>query len=127
VWLYHCFSLGLRDVEPILAARGIVVSYETVRAWGLRFGRLFANELKRRRPHPGDKRHLDEVFIRVQGELHYLWRLVDQNGHVLDILVQSRQQYACCDAVFSQAAAGSTVWAEGDRDRQAAQLRRSQT
>ena len=63
VWLYHCFSLSLRDVETILAARGIVVSYETVRAWGLRFGRQFANELKRRRPKPGDKWHLDEVLI----------------------------------------------------------------
>jgi putative transposase len=55
VWLYHCFSLSLRDVELILAARGIVVSYETIREWGLRFGRLFANELKRRRPRPDDK------------------------------------------------------------------------
>jgi putative transposase len=77
-------------VETILTARGIAVSYETIRPWGLRFGRLFANELKRRRPRPGDKWHLDEVFIRVQGKLHYLWRAVDQDGHVLDVLVQSR-------------------------------------
>jgi putative transposase len=63
VWLYHCFSLSLRDVETILAARGIVVSYETIREWGLRFGRQFANELKRRRPRPGDKWHVDEVLI----------------------------------------------------------------
>ena len=55
VWLYHCFSLSLRDVETILTARGIVVSYESIREWGLRFGRQFANELKRRRPRPGDK------------------------------------------------------------------------
>ena len=59
VWLYHCFSLSLRDVETILAARGMVVSYESIRAWGLRFGRQFANTLKRRRPRPGDKWHLD--------------------------------------------------------------------
>ena len=91
VWLYHCFSLSLRDVELILAARGIVVSYETIRDWGLRFGRLFANQLKRRRPWPGDKWFLDEVFIRIRGKLHYLWRAVDQDGHVLDILVQSRR------------------------------------
>ncbi len=91
VWLYHCFSLSLRDVELILAARGIVVSYESIREWGLRFGRLFANTLKRRRPKPGDKWHLDEVFIRIRGKLHYLWRAVDQHGHVLDILVQSRR------------------------------------
>ena len=63
VWLYHCFSLSLRDVETILAQRGIVVSYESIRAWGLRFGRAFANALKRRRPRPGDKWHLDEVLI----------------------------------------------------------------
>jgi len=63
VWLYHPFSLSLRDVETILAARGVVVSYESIREWGLRFGRLFANTLKRRRPKPGDKWHLDEVLI----------------------------------------------------------------
>src|SRR4051794_9097512 len=60
VWLYHCFSLSLRDVETILAARGVVVSYESIRDWGLRFGRLFANALKRRRPRPGDKWFIDE-------------------------------------------------------------------
>ncbi len=95
VWLYHCFSLSLRDVETILAARGIVVSYESIREWGLRFGRRFANELKRRRPRPGDKWHLDEVFIRIGGKQHYLWRAVDQHGHVLDILVQSRRNTRC--------------------------------
>ena len=63
VWLYHCFSLSLREVETILAQRGIVVSYESIRAWGLRFGRSFTNALKRRRPRPGDKWHLDEVLI----------------------------------------------------------------
>ena len=63
VWPYHCFSLSLRDVEPILAARGVVVSYESIREWGLRFGRLFANALKRRRPRPGDKRFLDVIFL----------------------------------------------------------------
>jgi len=64
VWLYHRFSLSMRDVELILAARGVVVSYESIREWGLRFGRIFANTLKRRRPQPGDKWHMDEVFIR---------------------------------------------------------------
>jgi putative transposase len=68
VWLYHCFNLSLRDVELILAARGIVVSYESIREWGLRFGRIFANALKRRRPQPGDKWYMDEVFIRICGE-----------------------------------------------------------
>lgn len=87
VWLYHCFSLSLRDVELILAARGVVVTYEIIREWRLRFGRLFANALKQRRPRPGDKWFLDEVFVRTQGKLHYLWRAVDQDGHVLEILV----------------------------------------
>jgi putative transposase len=91
IWLYHCFSLSLRDVEMILAARGVVVSYETVRDWSIRFGRLFAKALKRRRPRPGDKWFMDEVFIRIRGKLHYLWRAVDQDGNVLDILVQSRR------------------------------------
>jgi len=91
VWLYHCSSLSLRDVELILAARGVVVSYETVREWDLRFGRLFANELKRRRPRPGEKWHMDEVFIRIRGKQHLLWRAVDQDGKVLDVLVQSRR------------------------------------
>ena len=91
VWPYHCFSLSLRDVELILAARGVVVSDESIRAWGLRFGQQFAHTLKRRRPKPGDKWHLDEVFIRIQGKQHYLWRAIDQDGHVLEILVQGRR------------------------------------
>ena len=70
VWLYHCFSLSLRDVESILAARGIVVSYESIREWGLRFGRLFANTLKQRRPKRGNKWFMDEAFIRIRGKLH---------------------------------------------------------
>ncbi len=100
VWLYHCFSLSLRDVETILAARGVVVSYESIREWGLRFGRLFANTLKRRRPKPGDKWHLDEVFLRIQCKTHYLWRAVDQHGHVLDILVQSRRNARAAKRFF---------------------------
>jgi putative transposase len=100
VWLYHCFSLSLRDVELILAARGIVVSYESIRDWGLRFGRIFANTLKRRRPRPGDKWFLDEVFIRIRGEQHYLWRAVVQDGTVLDILVQSRRNAKAAKRFF---------------------------
>ena len=123
VWLYHCFSLSLRDVETILAARGLVVSYESVREWGLRFGRQFANILKRRCPRPGGKWHLDEVFLRIRGKTHYLWRAVDQNGHVLDILVRSRPKHPGRQAVLPQAAPRPAIRAEGDRDRQAAELR----
>jgi putative transposase len=91
VWLYHVFSLSLRDVELLLAERGVAVSYETVRRWCRKFGQSFARCVRRRRPRPGDKWHLDEVFIRIQGVQHYLWRAVDQNGVVLDILVQERR------------------------------------
>lgn len=73
-WLYHCFSLSLREVELILVARGIMVSYETIREWSLRFGWIYANTLKRCRPKPGDKWFRDEVFVRIRGKLHYLWR-----------------------------------------------------
>ena len=77
-----------------------MVSYETIREWGRRFGRQFANELKRRRPRPGDKWHLDEVFIRIGGKQHYLWRAVDQDGHVLDILVQNRRNTRAAKRFF---------------------------
>ena len=100
VWLYHCFSLSLRDVKTILAARGIVVSYEAIGEWGRRFGRQFANELKRRRLRPGDKWHVDEVFIRIGGRQRHLWRAVDQDGHVLDILVQSRRNTKAAKRFF---------------------------
>ena len=74
VWLYHAFSLSLPDVELLLAERGIVISYETIRRWCKKFGQSFAHGLRCRRPQPGDKWHLDEVFVRIQGVQHYLWR-----------------------------------------------------
>ena len=100
VWLYHCFSLSLREVELILAARGIEVSYETIREWGLRFGRDFANTLGRRRPKPGDKWFVDEVFIHIRGKQHYLWPAIDQDGVVLDFLVQSRRNTKAAKRFF---------------------------
>ena len=102
VWLYHVFSLSLRDVELILAERGVVVSYETVRRWCKKFGASFADRLRRRRPRPGDKWHLDEVFIRIQGVQHYLWRAVDQDGVVLDILVQPRRDAIAAKRFFKR-------------------------
>ncbi len=102
VWLYHCFGLSLREVETILAERGVMVSHESIRAWGLRFGRAFANALKKRRPRPGDKWHLDEVFIRIGGKLHYLWRAVDQHGTVLDVLVQGRRNAKAAKRFFKK-------------------------
>ena len=102
VWLYHVFSLSFRDVELILAERGVIVSYESIRRWCGKFGASFAAKLRRRRPRPGDKWHLDEVFIRIKGELHYLWRAVDQNGTVLDILVQSRRNAGAAKRFFKR-------------------------
>src|SRR5215207_7957884 len=91
VWLYFRFPLSLRMVEEMLAARGIVVSPETVRQWARKFGQAFANQIRRRLPRAGDKWHLDEVVIKIAGQKHWLWRAVDQDGLVLDILVQSRR------------------------------------
>ncbi len=91
VWLCHLFSLSLRDVERILAERGISVTHESIRTWCLTFGGTFARKLKRRWPKPGDTWHLDEVFLKLDGKLRYLWRAVDQYGVVLDILVQDRR------------------------------------
>jgi putative transposase len=91
VWLYFRFPLSLRMVEEMLAARGILVSHETIRQWALKFGQAFANQIRRRLPRPGDKWHLDEVVITIAGRKHWLWRAVDQDGIVLDVLVQSRR------------------------------------
>jgi putative transposase len=100
VWLYHAFTLSFRDVELLLAERGIIVSYESVRRWCLKFAQRFANGLRRRRPRPGDTWHLDEVFIRIRGKRHYLWRAVDQHGTVLEILVQSRRNAKAAKRFF---------------------------
>src|SRR3954454_22786690 len=91
VWLYFRFPLSLRMVEEMLAARGIDVSHENVRQWARKFGQAFANQIRRRLPCPGDKWHLDEVVISIAGQKHWLWRAVDQEGFVLDVLVQSRR------------------------------------
>ena len=106
VWLYHVFSLSLRDVELILAERGITVTHESIRQWGLRFGTDFARRLRRRRPKPGDTWHLDEVFLCINGALHYLWRAVDQHGVVLDILVQDRRNATAAKRFFKRLLAG---------------------
>ena len=91
IWLYFRFPLGLRMVEEMLAARGILVSHESVRQWARKFGQAFANLIRRRLPGAGDKWHLDEVVIMIAGVKHWLWRAVDQTGLVLDVLVQSRR------------------------------------
>ncbi|MHB0671423.1 IS6 family transposase [Roseomonas mucosa] len=102
VWLYHVFSLSLRDVELLLAERGITVTHEGIRHWVLRFGADFAGRLRKRRPRPGDTWHLDEVFLRIGGELHYSWRAVDQHGVVLDTLVQARRNASAAKRFFKR-------------------------
>jgi putative transposase len=91
VWLYHLLSLSLCDIELILAERGERVTHKSIRHWRRKFGAEFAGRLRRRRPRPGDIWHLDAVFIRMNGVLHYHWRAVDQHGEVLDILVQEKR------------------------------------
>src|SRR3954467_3202779 len=85
VWLYFCFPLSLRMVEEMLAARGIIVSHESVRQWALKFGQAFANQIRRRLPRTGDKWHLDEVVLKIAGKKHRLWRAGDQDGIVLAV------------------------------------------
>jgi putative transposase len=91
VWLYFRFPLSFREVEELMLERGVIVSCETIRRWCMKFGQQYANSLRRRLPRPGDKWHLDEVFIKINGEQKYLWRAVDQDGMILDILVQNRR------------------------------------
>jgi putative transposase len=91
VWRYHRFALSLRDVDELMLARGVMLTYETIRSWCAKFGPDDANQLRRRRPRPGDKWHVQEVFVKINGITHYRWRAVDQHGDVLDILVQSRR------------------------------------
>jgi putative transposase len=100
VWLYYRFPLSFREVEEMMLERGIVVSHETVRQWCARFGQSYANTLRRRRARAGDKWHLDEVFIKIRGVTHYLWRAVDQHGTVLDILVTSRRDAKAATRFF---------------------------
>ena len=91
VWLYHRFSLSFRDVEDLLAERGITVTYEAIRQWCRKFGPQYARRLKRRQGRLGDTWHLDELFVTIQGRRQYLWRAVDQDGDVIDIFLQPRR------------------------------------
>jgi transposase-like protein len=91
VWLYFKFTLSLRDVEEVLAERGIDVSYETVRCWAEKFGRAIAANIRRSSPRPGSVWHLDEMVVRIHGKRMFMWRAVDDEGEVLDVLVQKRR------------------------------------
>src|SRR5882672_1825443 len=108
VWLYYRFCLSYRDVEELLFTRGGVVTYEAIRKWCRKCGQAYANQLRHRRPRPGDKWHLDEVFLTIKGEHHYLWRAVDQDGNVLDILVQRHRDKQAAKKFFRKLLKGLT-------------------
>ena len=91
VWLYFRFCFSFRDVEELLLVRGVTVTYEAIRKWCRKFGQQYTNQLRHHRPRPGDKWQMGEMFLTIKGERHYLWRAIDQESHVLDMLVQRRR------------------------------------
>jgi putative transposase len=112
VWLHYRFCLSFRDAEDLLADRGTIVSYETIRQWCLKFGAENARTLRRRQGHLGDLWHLDELFVYIQGQRQYLWRAVDQDGDVIDILVQPRRDQGAAERFFRKLlkGQGSQPW-----------------
>jgi putative transposase len=106
VWLYYRFLLSYRDVEELLAERGVTVSYETIRQWCRKFGPVFAASLRRRRARPGDKWHVDEMALKLNGKRYWRWRAVDQAGTVLDILVQPRRNQEAAEAFLRRVVGG---------------------
>src|SRR2546430_7900843 len=108
VWLSYRFTLSYRDVQELLFERGVTVSHEAIRQWCRKFGQDYANRLRRRRPQLGDKWYLDEVFLTINGERHYLWRAVDQDDNVLDILVQRRRNKQAAKKFFRKLLKGLT-------------------
>ena len=102
VWLYFRFSVSYRDIEELMAERGVTVTYETVRAWCYKFGQDYAKRIRARRGQLGDTWHLDEVYLKIGGRLQYLWRAVDQDGSVLDILVQPHRDKEAAARFFKK-------------------------
>jgi putative transposase len=106
VRLYHRFSLSFREVEELLAERGINVTYETIRQWCQKFGPDYARKLKKRQGRLGKTWHIDEGFVTIQGEQQYLWRAVDQDGNVIDILMQRRRNRQAAERFFRRVIKG---------------------
>ncbi len=102
VWLYFRFNLSHRDIEDILAQRGITVSYESIRLWCIKFGQRYARRLRRRHQGYGDTFYIDEVFVKINGKQHYLWRAVDQDGEVVDVFLQLRRDGAAAKRFFKR-------------------------
>lgn len=107
VWLYYRFALSFRDVELMMAERGVVVTYESVRAWCDKFGHQYARKIRRERGPRGEIWHLDEVYLKINGKCQYLWRAVDQEGQVLDILVQPKRDKAAAERFFKKVLRGT--------------------
>lgn len=103
VWLYHRFTLSFRDVEDLLAERGIEVSYEAIRCWCAKFGPQYALAIRRKRGRLGDIWHVDELFIKIRGDRYYLWRAVDQDGDVIDVLVTKKRDLRAASRFFRRA------------------------
>lgn len=102
VWLYHRFNLSHRDIEDLLAERGITVSHESIRLWSNKFGPKYANRLRRRHQGFGDTFFIDEVYVKIQGKQHYLWRAVDQDGEVIDVFLQTRRDGKAAKRFFKR-------------------------
>ena len=100
VWLYYRFNLSYRDIEDLLAERGIIVTRESIRLWCIKFGALYARRLKRKHRGYGDTFYIDEVFVKINGKQHYLWRAVDQDGDVVDVYLQSKRDGAAAKRFF---------------------------
>ena len=123
VWLYFRFPLSLRLVEEMLLERGIGVYYETVRRWALKFGPAYARRLRRKTPSRRDIWHLDEVVVTISGQKHWLWRAVDQDGYVLDEIVQTPAQHHGCQALAEASLAQAGLPTPANDHRQARLLR----
>jgi len=108
IWLYHRFTLSFRDVEDLLAERGITVSYETIRQWCQTFGPQYARRIKTRQGPRGDRWFLDEVVVSIQGKRRYLWRAVDQDGDLIEILVQKRKDTRAAQRFFRKLLSSQT-------------------
>ena len=102
VWLYFRFNLSHRDIEDLLAQRGILVSYESIRLWCIKFGQRYARRLKRQHQGFGDTFYIDEVFVKINGKQQYLWRAVDQDGEIVDVFLQSRRDGAAAKRFFKR-------------------------
>jgi len=102
VWLYYRFNLSCRDIEDLLAERGIAVSYESIRLWCNKFGLQYVRRLKKKHQGFGDTFFIDEVFVKIDGKQHYLWRAVDQDGEVVDVLLQRRRDGKAAKRFFKR-------------------------